>query len=108
MRLRELRTSAGLSLRQLEKLSGVNNGYLSQLERDEIAQPTPSVLKKIAEVYGEPLGVLMQWAGYLELDSGTIQPNKARALRYMGKADLSDSELEAIKAVLAAIRTQGR
>src|ERR1700733_409719 len=62
-RLRAIRTERGLSLREVERRSGVNSGYLSQLERNEIANPTPSVLQKVARAYDEPFTVLMRWAG---------------------------------------------
>jgi transcriptional regulator with XRE-family HTH domain len=67
-RLRAQRQSRDISLREMERRSGINSGYLSQLERDEIAQPTPSVLNRIAEPYGEPVEVLMEWAGYISAD----------------------------------------
>ena len=67
-RLRELRERQKISLREMERRSGINSGYLSQLERNEIAQPTPSVLNRLAAHYGEPVSVLMEWAGYIETD----------------------------------------
>jgi transcriptional regulator with XRE-family HTH domain len=104
-RLRELRTGKGLGLREAATLAGINHGYLSQLERDEVAQPAPPVLQKIAAAYDEPFMLLMRWAGYLEDDSDDLSTNQARALKIMG--DPTDAELQAIRAVLDAIR-QGR
>ena len=105
-RLRELREKRGLSLRKVARDSGINSGYLSQLERDEIAQPTPIVLQKVAAAYGEPFGALMRWAGYIEDDPAGVSPNAKRALSYLGD-DFSDEELAALKAVLDVIRTKG-
>ena len=102
-RLRELRARKGLGLREVAARAKVNHGYLSQLERGEVAQPAPSMLQKLARGYDEPFIVLMRWAGYIE--DGPISANQARALSYMGE-DLSDQELAAIKAVLAAIRSK--
>src|ERR1700735_4122067 len=51
--LRKSRTARELSLREMERRSGLNSGYLSQLERDEIANPTPAVLKKVSVAYEE-------------------------------------------------------
>jgi transcriptional regulator with XRE-family HTH domain len=104
-RLRELRTKKGLGLREAATLAGINHGYLSQLERDEVAQPAPSVLQKLAAAYDEPFVLLMRWAGYLEEDPDGLSANQARALKIMGNP--TDAELQAIKAVLDAIR-QGR
>jgi hypothetical protein len=72
------------------------------LERDDVAQPAPAVLQKLAATYDEPFMLLMRWAGYLEDDPDGLSTNQARALKIMG--DPSDAELQAIKAVLAAIR----
>ena len=106
-RLRAIRTSRELSLREVERRSGINSGYLSQLERNEIANPTPSVLQKVARAYGEPFSVLMQWAGYVEDDPTHTSPNARRALDMIGD-DFTEEELHATRAVLDAIRSRNR
>jgi len=102
-RLRASREARDISLREMERRSGINSGYLSQLERNEIAQPTPSVLSRIAEPYGEPLEVLMEWAGYISADPKGISPNRKRALNFIPD-DINDQELKALRAVLQALR----
>jgi len=106
-RLRASRTDRNLSLREVERRSGINSGYLSQLERNEIANPTPSVLQKVAKAYEEPFPVLMRWAGYVEDDASATSPNVRRALDIIGD-DFTDEELRAIRAVLDAIRGRNR
>ncbi|HCU48412.1 MAG TPA: hypothetical protein DGG94_01015 [Micromonosporaceae bacterium] len=101
-RLRQLRTAKGLGLREAAALAGINHGYLSQLERDEVAQPAPPVLQKLAAAYAEPFLLFMRWAGYLEEDPDGLSANQERALKIVGEP--SDAELQAIKAVLDAIR----
>jgi transcriptional regulator with XRE-family HTH domain len=102
-RLREARTRKGLSLRLVASRAGINHGYLSQLERGEITQPSPAALHRLADAYEEPFPVLMRWAGYIRGDDAPLTDNQARALSYLGK-DISDEELAAIRAVLDAIR----
>jgi transcriptional regulator with XRE-family HTH domain len=104
-RLRELRSEKKMSLRDVERLSGVNSGYLSQLERDEIASPGPATLQKLATAYEEPPGVLMLWAGYIEQDSNELAPNAKRALSMLGD-DITDDELRVIRAVLDTLRNK--
>ena len=104
--LRRRREEMGLSLREIERRSGLNSGYLSQLERNEIANPKPAILQRLAPAYEAPFTVIMQWAGYVESDSAGISPNAQRALSVIGD-DFTDKELEAIKAVLDAIRGGG-
>lgn len=101
-RLRELRQDRGRSLREVASRAGVNHGYLSQLERGEVAEPTPSMLHKLAAGYGEPFVVLMRWAGYVE-DAPDLTENQARALSYLGD-NPTDAEVDAIKAILEVIR----
>jgi transcriptional regulator with XRE-family HTH domain len=97
-RLRTLRGER--SLRDVAKEAGVNHGYLSQLERGEVTAPAPAILQRLAKGYGVSFPLLMQWAGYIE--SG-LSPNQARALSYLGE-DVSDDELELVRAFLDAIR----
>ncbi|WP_166680280.1 helix-turn-helix domain-containing protein [Kribbella sp. VKM Ac-2566] len=101
-RLRELRLAKGLGLREAATIAGINHGYLSQLERDEVAQPAPPVLQKLAAAYDEPFLLLMRWANYLEDDPQGLSANQSRALKIMGEP--TAAELQAIKAVLDAMR----
>jgi Zn-dependent peptidase ImmA (M78 family)/transcriptional regulator with XRE-family HTH domain len=87
----------------MERRSGINSGYLSQLERNEIAQPTPSVLGRLSEPYGEPFEVLMEWAGYITQAPEGISPNRKRALNFIPD-DINDQELKALRAVVEALR----
>lgn len=63
-RLRELREQRGWTLREVEKRAGLSNAYISQLETWNIQNPSPSVLRSLAEVYGKPYETLMRWYGY--------------------------------------------
>ena len=101
-KLRDLRTRRGLSLRELERRWQINSGYLSQLERGDVAQPTPTMLARLAEAYELPVGTLMQWAGY-ETGAPKLTAAQAKALSYLGP-DPSDDEVEAINAVLKVLR----
>jgi transcriptional regulator with XRE-family HTH domain len=69
--LAEARVKAGMSLREVEASTGkeVSNAYLSQLEKDKIAKPSPNMLHALASVYGMPYETLMQHAGYIAPDS---------------------------------------
>lgn len=104
-RLREVRESRGSSLREAAARAGVNHGYLSQLEHGEVAEPSPSMLHKVATGYGVTFPVLMQWAGYIQGDQQDLTPKQVLALSYLGD-DVSDEDLDAIRAVLDAIRSR--
>jgi transcriptional regulator with XRE-family HTH domain len=63
---RELRK---LSLRDVEKVTGISNPYLSQLENDKINKPSPFFLHKLATLYEIDYEILMESAGYVQRKS---------------------------------------
>ncbi len=64
MYLRNTRKQCGLTLRAIEEKTGISNAYLSQLETEKIAFPSPKFLHKLAELYGVSYEYLMKLAGY--------------------------------------------
>ncbi len=75
--LRRIREMNNLTLRAVERITGVSNAYLSQLERGKIDKPSPGFLFKLAEAYGVPYDQLMEKAGYIsrENDERERRPN---------------------------------
>ncbi len=75
--LREQRTAARLSLRQLSELAGVSNPYLSQIERG-LKRPSAEILQQLAkglEVSAESLYVK---AGILDAEVAPHTPRPRR------------------------------
>ncbi len=62
--LRKIRKKKNLTLRDVEKRTGVSNAYLSQLENNKILCPSPIILHKLSECYEVPYDFLMKLAGY--------------------------------------------
>ena len=52
-RLRQVK-GRSVSLREVERQTGISNEYLSQLERGVATKPAPDVLQKLAKFYGTP------------------------------------------------------
>ena len=69
--LREQRTSARLSLRQLAEMAGVSNPYLSQIERG-LRKPSADVLQQIAKA-------LRISAEQLYIRAGIVSPDVTSA-----------------------------
>lgn len=67
--LREQRTNAQLSLRQLAELAGVSNPYLSQIERG-LRRPSAEVLQSIAKALRISAEQLYLQAGIVSPDDG--------------------------------------
>ena len=62
--LKSLRDTRSLSLREIERKTGVSNAVLSQIESGQVKRPSPETLYKLAELYGVPYDELMARAGY--------------------------------------------
>lgn len=81
--LLNVRKDRRLSLKKVEKLAGVSNAYLSQLERGRRNPPHPDILKKLAKVYEVPLNELLAAAGYLEEQKGTSRRDVEQAFQHV-------------------------
>ena len=60
--LAKARADKDLSLRDVEKLTGINNGHLSQIESGTIAKPAVGILWHLANVYELDFTRLMELA----------------------------------------------
>lgn len=56
-KLRALRTQKGYTLKQMEKITGITQSYLSKLERNEKTNPSIDTLTSLANFFG----VEVQW-----------------------------------------------
>jgi transcriptional regulator with XRE-family HTH domain len=94
--LQGLRAAKRLSLRQVEEATEgeVSNAYLSQLENDKIAKPSPSILYSLATVYGASYEHLMHLAGYL--DAATAK-SRARVATFAIDDLTPDEEQELLR-----------
>lgn len=63
-KIRELRDDMGMSQAQLAAEGGLSQGYLSQLENDEVQNPSASVIFRLAKALHVDPRVLMHAAGY--------------------------------------------
>jgi transcriptional regulator with XRE-family HTH domain len=89
--LRTQRQLARLSLRHLAKLTQVSDSYLSQVERG-LYEPSPQVLKAIADALHIPVSGLYERLGWLTDDTPTDEPSATHAVE---DAIASDTRLTA-------------
>ena len=71
-RLRELRTQAGMTLRELADLVNVNFTYLSKIENGALPPPSEKVIRKLAEVLNFDKDELLTLAGIIPADIAEI------------------------------------
>ncbi|MBN1188583.1 MAG: helix-turn-helix domain-containing protein [Dehalococcoidales bacterium] len=64
--LRSLREKQRMSLREAERVSGVSNAYIAQMEKGDRPAPSPDILKKLAKAYNITVRELLLRAGYLD------------------------------------------
>jgi transcriptional regulator with XRE-family HTH domain len=100
--LTSARDRKALTLRDVERATGVSNAYLSQLENDRIKSPSPNVLHKLAELYGVPYAAFMTAAGYPVTDSAAIPSDAVRLAARLGST--SPEEEDALADYLEFIR----
>jgi transcriptional regulator with XRE-family HTH domain len=74
-KIRGLREELGMSQAQLSAQGRLSQGYLSQLENDEVQNPSAAVIFRLAEALHVDPRVLMQAAGYNNL-AGAQSPEE--------------------------------
>ena len=111
--LKAARTAAGLSLRDVERRTGVRSGHLSQIETNTIARPEMAILWELAATYGVDFGRLLALAGYgghedvsnrQRQQVGEVQPVRRRELpqdRHLGPRDRVRLDLREVPAAHA-------
>lgn len=114
--LTAIRGSLGMTLRDVEKATEkrVSNAYLSQVENDKIARPSPNVLHALAGVYRVSYEVLMEKAGYLPAsavaDGGVLRSASKKSNRPRQNAfatqDLTQDEEQELLEYLAFVRSR--
>lgn len=72
-KIRGLRDELGMSQAQLASQGGLSQGYLSQLENDEVQNPSAAVMFRLAKALHVDPRVLMQAAGYEEVPATDVE-----------------------------------
>ncbi|WP_019849366.1 helix-turn-helix domain-containing protein [Desulfitobacterium sp. PCE1] len=74
--LKKQRAKLSLSLNDVCEQTGITTTRLNRIERNQVNEPSPEVLKKLAVLYQIDLIYLYKLAGYMEnVDvTGQIQP----------------------------------
>ena len=76
--IKRLRQHKELSLKEVEKSTGISNSYLSQIENGKRKPPHPSLLKKLAILYGVRTQELLERAGYIDEEHDRKVADKQR------------------------------
>lgn len=99
--IRQQRSSAKISLRQLSKLAGVSNPYLSQIERG-VRKPSAEILQQIAKGLRISAEALYVQAGILDVPSaGGPVPDAIRS-----DAELSERQKQVLLDIYESFRRE--
>jgi HTH-type transcriptional regulator, competence development regulator len=102
--LKAAREKRGLTLREVEKQTGIRNAHVSQLENHVIKKPEPSMLYPLAEFYGLDYFHLLELAGWGEAGSGREKQRVSVAMRTMG--ELSAGEQKQVLAFITELKSK--
>jgi transcriptional regulator with XRE-family HTH domain len=75
-KIRALRDELGMSQAQLASQAELSQGYLSQLENDEVQNPSAAVIFRLARSLHVDPRILMQAAGYPDLSLAGETPSQ--------------------------------
>jgi HTH-type transcriptional regulator, competence development regulator len=90
--LKSARADAGLTLREVERRTGVRSGHLSQLETGTIGKPEMAILWELAAVYGIDFSRLLVLAGYGEQDAISARQRQRMTVALRAMSELSPAE----------------
>ena len=90
--LRRAREAAELSLRDVERRTGIKSGHLSQLETGTIARPEMAILWDLAAVYGVAFDELLALAGFSPAATGARDARRRMTVALRALEELSPEE----------------
>jgi HTH-type transcriptional regulator, competence development regulator len=103
--LKEARRELGLTLREIERTSGISNGYLSLLESDKVKQPSPKHLAELSRALVVPYADLMRAAGYLLPESSNQAVSSPDSIATASRfSDLSVDEWRQVDAFVRGLK----
>jgi transcriptional regulator with XRE-family HTH domain len=89
--VRAQRRLAQVSQRNLARMSGVSDSYLSQIERGNY-RPSPQVVKALAQAFGLEPRQLYMMLGFMDEDESGGPPSVEQAIAFDEKLDAAQKE----------------
>jgi HTH-type transcriptional regulator, competence development regulator len=86
------RARSGLSLRAVERRTGIRSGHLSQIETDQIAKPEMAILWDLATLYGIDFEVLLERSGQARGGGSSDRARQRMTVALRAMRELSPAE----------------
>lgn len=108
--LKDARKNVGLTLRQVEDMTGVSNAYLSQLENEKIKNPSVHILSKLSSLYKVSLKTLLSNAKIIDKkDAQNEEVNLSFAQKIAFRAEnLTEEERNEVLRYLEYIKLRSK
>ena len=104
--LKEARTSNALSLRDVERRTGIKSGHLSQIETGVIGKPDMAILWDLAGLYELPFGDLLRLAGHASGVGGSDRARQRTTVALRALDGLSPGEHAEALAFIAELKAR--
>lgn len=90
--LADKRAKLHLSLRDVERQTGVHNAHLSQIERGTIERPDPNILWELSALYRVEFQKLMRLAGHVQATTSSPSSGRLLSIAFHALEGLEPSE----------------
>jgi transcriptional regulator with XRE-family HTH domain len=90
--LKAARTAAQLSLRDVERRTGVKSGHLSQIETGTIERPEMAILWELAATYDVDFARLLRLARYTAADDVSNRQRQRMTVAMRAMSELSPAD----------------
>ena len=107
--LKQFREMMGLTLREVQKETGISNAYISQIENGSVNMPTPNKLFKLSETLNIPFDDLMRLAGHVVPkvnEKGETVKKLTNVQTFLSSTDLTDKEEEQLVDFIKYLRSR--
>jgi transcriptional regulator with XRE-family HTH domain len=102
--LSQARGERGLSLRDVERATGIRSAHLSQIETGRIARPEMALLWELAALYGLDFGALLAQAGYSPPRDGSTAARNRMTVAVRALGEMTAAEQEEVLRYMAELK----
>jgi transcriptional regulator with XRE-family HTH domain len=100
------RAASGLSLRAVERRTGIRSGHLSQIETDRIAKPELAMLWDLAALYGIDFDALVALSGHAGERETSDRQRRRMTVALRAMRDLTPAEQTEALRFMADLRAR--
>src|SRR3954452_3802819 len=102
--LRNAREQQGLSLRDVERRTGIRNAHLSQIENGAITKPEMAMLWELASLYGLDYTDLLRRAGHVQGKDTSGRQRQRMTVAMRAMSDLAPKDQTEVLRFMAELR----